>query len=157
MAPDLVSICRLDSGGVVERDTVMARPHIEWIQAQALSWQSEILPARDGAEAKILSRDEESGALTCILRYPPGYRRGPEWLSADEEFWVLDGAVEVDGLAYGEHCYAHLPREMPRSGFAAPDGRQELWHYSTLLSILDFGFLGHLPSRLEQITFRWKI
>jgi hypothetical protein len=132
MAPDLVSICRLDSGGVVERDTVMARPHIEWIQAQALSWQSEILPARDGAEAKILSRDEESGALTCILRYPPGYRRGPEWLSADEEFWVLDGAVEVDGLAYGEHCYAHLPREMPRSGFAAPDGAVVLTFFSAM-------------------------
>ena len=93
----------------------MGRPHIEWIQAQALPWRRGVLAARAGAEAKILSADDTTGALSCILRYPPGYARGPEWLSADEEFWVLDGAIEVDGVQYGEHTYAHLPRTMPRS------------------------------------------
>jgi hypothetical protein len=108
----------------------MARPHIEWIQAQALSWQRDAIPARPGAEAKILSRDDATGSLSCIIRYPAGYARGAEWLDANEEFWVLDGAIEVDGVAYGEHTYAHLPRFMPRSGFASSQGAAVLTFFS---------------------------
>lgn len=108
----------------------MTRPHIEWIQAQALSWQPDAVAARPGAEAKILSRDAESGALSCLLRYPPGYRLGAEHLPVDEEFWVLDGGIEVDGIAYREHSYAHLPRLMPRSGFVAAEGAVVLTFFS---------------------------
>lgn len=108
----------------------MTRPHIEWIQAQALPWTEDAIPARPGAQAKILSRDDGTGALSCIIRYPAGYRRGAEWLEADEEFWVLDGSIEVDGAAYGEHTYAHLPRAMPRGGFAAPGGAVVLTFFS---------------------------
>jgi hypothetical protein len=108
----------------------MTRPHIEWIQAQALPWQRDAIVARDGAEAKILSMDPETGAVSCILRYPPGYRRQAEWLSADEEFWVLDGSIAVDGVEYGEHTYAHLPRGMPRRDFASDHGAAVLTFFS---------------------------
>ncbi|WP_170985066.1 cupin domain-containing protein [Roseomonas sp. AR75] len=108
----------------------MARPHIEWIQAQALPWQRDVIPARPGTEAKVLSRDEATGALTCIIRYPAGYARGAECLQADEEFWVLDGDIAVDGVAYGEHTYAHLPRAMPRSSFASRQGATVLTFFS---------------------------
>jgi hypothetical protein len=108
----------------------MSRPHIEWIQAQALPWQNDAIAARGGAEAKILSRDAASGALSCILRYPAGYARGAEFLAADEEFWVLEGGITVDGVEYGEHCYAHLPRDMPRNGFASPHGAAVLTFFS---------------------------
>jgi hypothetical protein len=114
----------------VARDAAMTRPHIEWIQAQALPWQGDGVAARPGAAAKLLSRDATTGALSCILRYPPGYALGAEWLAADEEFWVLDGGIEVDGVAYGPHSYAHLPRDMPRSGFAAPGGAAVLTFFS---------------------------
>jgi hypothetical protein len=109
----------------------MTRPHIEWIQAQALPWKPNAVAARPGAEAKILSRDDASGALSCIIRYPAGYARPAEWLDADEEFWVLEGGIEVDGVAYGEHCYAHLPRGMPRLGLASPHGAAVLTFFST--------------------------
>jgi hypothetical protein len=108
----------------------MARPHIDWIQAQVLPWRHDAIAARPGAEAKTLSLDGETGAVSCILRYPPGYALAAEWLAADEEFWVLDGAIEVDGVEYGEHTYAHLPRGMPRSSFAAPRGAAVLTFFS---------------------------
>ena len=108
----------------------MARDHIEWIQAQALPWQRDAIAARDGADAKILSLDQETGAVSCIIRYPAGYARGAEWLAADEEFWVLDGAITVDGVEYGQHSYAHLPRDMPRSGFASAGGAAVLTFFS---------------------------
>ncbi|HEV7263611.1 MAG TPA: hypothetical protein VGN83_01655 [Falsiroseomonas sp.] len=110
----------------------MARSHIDWIQAQALPWRQDAIAARAGAEAKILSVDDETGAVSCILHYPAGYARGAEWLSADEEFWVLDGAIEVDGVEYGDHTYAHLPRDMPRGGFAAPRGAAVLTFFSAV-------------------------
>lgn len=108
----------------------MARPHIEWIQAQALPWQPDAIAARPGMEAKILSRDDATGAVSCILRYPPGYVRPAGHLTVDEEVWVMQGCIEVDGQSYREHSYAHLPRMMPRSGFAAPDGAVVLTFFS---------------------------
>lgn len=108
----------------------MARPHIEWIQAQALSWQPGAIAARDGADAKILSRDDATGAVTAIIRYPAGFARGAEWLAADEEFWVLDGAITIDGVEYGEYTYAHLPKDMPRTGFSSAHGAAVLTFFS---------------------------
>jgi len=108
----------------------MTRSHIEWIQAQALPWRSNLLAARMGAEAKLLSRDDATGAISCILRYPAGYARGAEFLSADEEFWVLDGEIEVDGMQYGRHTYAHLPAGMPRRGFRSSGGAAVLTFFS---------------------------
>jgi hypothetical protein len=114
------------------QECCMSRPHIEWIQAQVLPWQQDALGARPGAPVKPLSVDDGTGALSCIIAYPPGYARGPEWLSADEEFWVLDGAIEIDGIAYGEHTYAHLPRFTPRAAFSSPRGAAVLTFFSAL-------------------------
>ena len=49
----------------------MARPHIEFVQSQALPWRT--LPdtaARPGVGCKVLSRDGDTGAVSVILRYP---------------------------------------------------------------------------------------
>ena len=43
-------------------------------------------------------------------------------LDADEEFIVLDGALEIDGVAYGRHDYAHLPRGLRRTGLRSAGG-----------------------------------
>ena len=48
--------------------------------------------------------------------------RGAEALDADEEFIVLEGALEIDGVAYGRHDYAHLPRGLRRSGLRSVGG-----------------------------------
>ena len=78
------------------------RPHIEFIPSQWLPWDDTILAeARAGTAARVLSRDDLDGACSLIVRYPAGYRRGPETLDADEEFIVLEGGLEIDGVAYG--------------------------------------------------------
>lgn len=87
------------------------RNHIEFVQAQFLPWRR-IGPglARPDAEYKLLSRDAASGACTVLLRHPAGWHReGPEHLIADEEFYVLEGALELDGRTYRQDCYAFLP------------------------------------------------
>lgn len=90
----------------------MGRPHIEFIQSQALKW-AKGLPAGTGradVECKTLSIDDTTGAATCVVRYPAGWtRRDGEYLSTDEEFYVLEGALSINGTDYTRDTYAHLP------------------------------------------------
>jgi hypothetical protein len=107
------------------------RPHIEFIQSQWLPWEARVLPrARPDVEARVLSRDDADGSSSLIVRYPAGYARGAEALDADEEFIVLSGSFVVDGVEYGRHDYAHLPRGLPRSGMASKHGAEVLTFFS---------------------------
>ena len=90
---------------------MLERGHIEFIQSQMLPWQR-IGPglARPDAEIKLLSRDPSDGACSTLMRYPAGWSRsGPEHILSDEEFYVLDGSLEMDGHVYPEDSYAFLP------------------------------------------------
>jgi hypothetical protein len=101
----------------------MPRPHIEFVQAQQLPWR----PAAFGrgwedVEAKVLSRDPGDGACTALLRYPPGWRRGPHALAASFELFVLDGAFERDGVRHGLDAYAYFPARHACRSFATEAG-----------------------------------
>ena len=91
----------------------MGRPHIEFIQAQSLSWSQGLNSGstRSDLDTKILSIDDETGATTCIVRYPSEWNRdSAEYLPTDEEFYVLDGEILINGNSYGVDTYAHLPK-----------------------------------------------
>ena len=70
----------------------MSRPHIEFIQSQRLPWEPFV--PRPGVTMKRLSEDTGTGALSAILRYPPGWSAPPASLRTDEEFpgsrWCAD-------------------------------------------------------------------
>jgi hypothetical protein len=103
---------------------MLDRPHIEFIHAQMLPWRR-IAPglARPDAEFKFLSRDERDGACSILIRYPAGWRReGPEFIEAAEEFYVLDGALEVNGHVFARDHYGYLPARATRTSMAAPAG-----------------------------------
>ena len=89
----------------------MARPHIEFVQAQALGWKTGVLPGIAGElDCKTLSMDSETGACSVLFRYPAGWRReGLGHLSAAYEFLVLDGEFEINSQLYSLDCYAYLP------------------------------------------------
>lgn len=102
----------------------MARPHIEFIQSQVLPWQRG-LPGgrRDDVECKILSRDAQTGEASLLVRYPAGWTRAePHHIDADEEIFVLDGALTINGAAYGKYSYVHMPGGYPRQSTASPRG-----------------------------------
>lgn len=101
----------------------MARPHIEFIHTQQLPWAAGVLPARPRVAAKMLSADSETGACSVLLRYPPGWTQdGAVHLTAGEEFYVLGGALTVNGRAYGLDCFAYLPAGYVRTSAASPGG-----------------------------------
>lgn len=110
----------------------MTRPHTEFIQSQALPWTEAFHgDARPNVEAKILSRDADSGEASLLLRYPAGWQRPEtEHLTVDEEFFVLDGAIEIDGVRYHEGCYAHLTAGYVRRSASVATGAVVLTFYS---------------------------
>lgn len=85
----------------------MARPHIEFVQVQNIPWTYH----SDGSARRLLNADPETGAQTVMVRYLAGYRAPA---NADdegaEEFFVLDGEVEIDGAPRRRHAYGFIPR-----------------------------------------------
>ncbi|MDX2223818.1 MAG: DUF4437 domain-containing protein [Rhodospirillaceae bacterium] len=110
----------------------MGRPHVEFIQSQAIPFTRGLYGgARSGIDCRVLSRDEETGAASTVLRYPPGWRQDqPQALNADEELFVLDGALEINGATYGKHVYAHLPKGYPRRSMSSAMGAAVLTFFS---------------------------
>ncbi len=102
----------------------MPRPHIEFIHAQDLPWQSNALPgALNDLDCKVLSSDAESGACSVIVKIPPGWsRQGIENWSAAQEFFVLDGAVDIGSQTYGMDAYGYLPSGFTRQGQRSAQG-----------------------------------
>jgi quercetin dioxygenase-like cupin family protein len=109
----------------------MTRPHLEFIQAQALAWRTlGDQASRPGAEAKLLSYDPDSKAVTVILRYPAGWSLDQaHYLDSDEELYVLSGTLIIEGVTYGDGDYAYLPAGLPHTLIESPQGADVLTFY----------------------------
>jgi hypothetical protein len=105
------------------------RDHIEFIQTQLLPWQDGATLGRPGTRLKLLSRDADSGAFSCVLQFPAGWSE-KGWLPADEEFYVLDGTLVVDGVEYADNAYGFWPAGFERRNAAAPKGATALCFFS---------------------------
>jgi hypothetical protein len=110
----------------------MARPHIEFIQSQRLSWD-EPKPGftPPGRTAKILSFDSVTSESSQLVKFAAGTSREiDEYLLADEEFFVLKGDLTINDTAYGVHNYAFLPAGYPRHLMRSEAGAELLVFYS---------------------------
>jgi hypothetical protein len=108
----------------------MARPHIDYLQSQALPWQANAWPHLRGCQTKTLSLDPDTGATSLIVRFPSGWTApAPDFLGAAEELFVLEGLLELDGCRYGQDCYGWFPAGWRHAVRTAPDGAVALVFY----------------------------
>lgn len=108
----------------------MPRPHIDYLQSQALPWQLSPWSHLRGCQIKPLSRDPDSGAVSLIVRFPSGWSAAaPDGLGASEELFVLDGLLELDGCRYGQDCYGCFPAGWRHAVRSAADGAVALAFY----------------------------
>ena len=110
----------------------MPRPHIEFIQSQVLPFRQGLYGgARPTVSVRILSMDDSDGSSSTMVRYPAGWDAGDSHvLTADEELFVLEGALQINGRSYRKHAYAHLPAGYLRSSFNSPSGAVVLTFFS---------------------------
>ncbi len=109
----------------------MARPHIEFVQAQVLPWKNlGTESSRPGAQAKSLSFDPETRAATVIMKYPKEWDMPiAHYLDSDEEFYVMEGALWIGSVEYTKGDYAYLPAGMPRPSMHSTAGATVMTFY----------------------------
>jgi hypothetical protein len=110
----------------------MPRPQIEFIQSQALPWKRGLYGgARPDVRSKILSIDRQVGDSSVLIKYPKGWRRSSkEYLTADEEIFVLEGSIRIAGIDYGKQCYGYLPAGYERQRASSRNGAIVLTFFS---------------------------
>ena len=84
----------------------MPRPHIEFVQTQNVNWE----PGEAGTSQKVLNADPGSTEATLLIRYPEGHDAPA--LAAPmpaEEYFVLDGEIDIGGRRCGRHAYGFIP------------------------------------------------
>lgn len=85
---------------------------------------------RPDAEVKVLSADEESGAVSLLVRYPSGFSVPATALSVHDELLVLDGSLEISGIPHGPFGYSHLPAGFASGPWRSVDGAVVLEFFS---------------------------
>lgn len=90
----------------------MVRPALEFFDPKQLSWQPHFVEGRlvKSLKEKVLSRDEETGAMTLMIKYPKGFRH-PVLTShtVTEEIYIVKGRISMEGVEYGQGYYAFRP------------------------------------------------
>lgn len=103
----------------------------EWVElahAPELAWEpgpGENWPV--GADVKLLSRDEATGALTGILRLPEGYRRGAGHHEGETEYVVLSGGLSVGEALRGRGYYEYNPPGVGQEPWVSEEGAELLF------------------------------
>ncbi len=99
----------------------MPRPEALALDAD-LAWRRVPMPGAElGLDLVPLAADGE--AFTIVGRFPAGFARlAPGGYLAAEDFVVLDGHLEIEGVRYGPGTLTHVPARYLRSRMLAPQG-----------------------------------
>lgn len=88
----------------------MTRGHVELVHARDIALGE--LPAGGwpaGVRVRILSRDDQSGALTGVVELPAGWRRPAGHLVCESEWFLLGGSLRVGERMRGFGHYEYAP------------------------------------------------
>jgi hypothetical protein len=130
----------------------MSRGFIEFVQAQTLPWSEGLYGGtRPDVAVRMLSLDDETGASSTLVRYPPGWARPePERLAADEELLVLSGSLIVGGQRFRPFDYGFWPAGWERPASSSPDGAVVVTFFSAEPALATSGMDEHGPARLVE-------
>jgi hypothetical protein len=111
----------------------MSRPNVELLQSDELAGEPLTFDGWPlGATVRVLSLDDETGALTALISLPEGYRRPAGAIEADSELFVVSGAVRIGGEVREHGWYDYSPA----------GSRQEPWRVAERCDVLLFARSG---------------
>lgn len=88
----------------------MGRPHIEFIQAFGVEPETNAPAPFSGCVRRLLSRDEDTAALTALVSAPAGWRTDLASAAAPVELFVLEGRFQLGEHELGAGAYAYVPQ-----------------------------------------------
>ena len=102
----------------------MSRPHIDFIHIDDIDWVDLALPGGNRPiRMKPLSRDPDTGGVTAIVEFPPGFeRRETGYNTSDEDIFYLEGEMTWGDLTCRPFCYAFHPAGKLREPLHTADG-----------------------------------
>ena len=103
------------------------RGWVELAHADELDWKpmhAENWPV--GAEIRTLSLDATTGALTGIVRLPPGYRRANGRHEGETEYFVLEGDLRVGDSLRNRGYYQYNPPDTDQDAWVSEQGAELL-------------------------------
>jgi hypothetical protein len=102
----------------------MQKPELEFFDTEMVQWKP-VPGSQAGVFEKILSRDEETGSYTRLLKFSPGLRL-QDTLVHDfwEEVFILEGALvdRAKGKTFTRGMYACRPPGMVHGPYDIPFG-----------------------------------
>lgn len=105
----------------------MARNHIEFVQDGELDWQESDLAAQSPPiRFKTLSIDDETGAFTRLVELSKGWESAKLTAPTTQEFFLLEGKLEIEEHVLDEYGYLRLPGET-RGSIVARKPCRFLW------------------------------
>ena len=89
----------------------MTRPHIDFIHVDDIDWVELALPGGNiPVRMKPLSRDPDTGGVTAVVEFPPGFeRRETGYNTSDEDIFYLEGEMTWGDQTRHPYCYAFHP------------------------------------------------
>lgn len=90
----------------------MARPALEFYEIEKVPWEPHVVGGKIMGPLlqKILSYDEETGAITLLVKYPKGFTHPSlTYHTVTEELLILEGRIRMQGKEYGKNYYAFRP------------------------------------------------
>jgi hypothetical protein len=80
------------------------------LHTSLIRWEPFSVPGSVGyAWMKTLSKDEETGARTALIRYEPGFRAPASDAVWPMDIYTLEGSMDCGDLSYGQDTYHYRP------------------------------------------------
>ena len=91
--------------------------------SSALSWADVPIPDGEPMVSMARLRVEPDGAFWALVRFPPGWARAVTGhYQHEEQFWILEGELEMNGLRYPAGEGETVPSGGERANTATPKG-----------------------------------
>lgn len=104
--------------------------YVGFINERDLAWRPfEAAGLPPGVEAKLLSRDAASGAVSLMARLPAGWRNAAGHHASDMEIFVLEGAVKIGDRRFTERCFTYVPAGVSYGPVAVEMETIALWFF----------------------------
>ena len=108
-------------------------------------------PLLEGATARLVSHDPDSGAVTWLAELPAGYRHKDPAADATVELFLLEGDIALDGDRAGAGGYVCLPQGCGGGKLASKGGARALVFWNPALPSFPE------PYHAKRIVRTWQI